>query len=93
MVKSRKIGNVSLPPLHDLCAHFDQAGFCFAVGEEGDSLDGFIDVFLSQGARLFEAGALIDDFSGLVLVSLVTNFPFVGKISLAETHPLDVSLV
>lgn len=40
------------PPLHDLCAHFYEAGFGFAVWEAGNRLDGFVDVFLGKCAGL-----------------------------------------
>lgn len=55
-----------LPPLHDLGAHLDEAGFGLALGEPRDGFDSFVDVFLCQGARLCEAGAAGDDFAGLV---------------------------
>jgi hypothetical protein len=36
----------SFPPLHDLGAHFDETGFRLALGEEGYSVDGLVDVVL-----------------------------------------------
>lgn len=44
-----------LPPLHNLCAHFHKTSFGFRVREEGNSIDGFIDVFLGEGTGLLEA--------------------------------------
>jgi hypothetical protein len=38
---------ISLPPLHNLGAHFDKSGLGFAFGEEGYRLDGLVDVLLS----------------------------------------------
>jgi hypothetical protein len=56
------------PPLHDLCTHFHKACFCFTVWKARDSIDCFIDVFLREYARLFETGAVGDDFAGLCLL-------------------------
>lgn len=39
-------GKCSLPPLHNLGAHVDETSFRFALGEEGDCVDGFVDVIL-----------------------------------------------
>ena len=60
-----------LSPLHHLCAHLHQAGFRLRVWEECNGINGFIDVFLSQGAGLFETCALRDDLASLEMSAWV----------------------
>lgn len=54
-----------LSPNHNLLAHFDQSALRIAVGEDADSFDGLVCIFLCEGAGLFEAVGLGDDLAGL----------------------------
>lgn len=65
-----RLGSLSLPPLSDLRAHLNQANFRLCVGEDADGLDGFIGVFLREGAGLLEAIGLGDDLAGLFFLLL-----------------------
>lgn len=65
-----------LPPLHNLRTHIHQPPFRLAVREIRNGLNGFIDVFLSEGAGLLEARASEDDFTRLWVGMLVFDFFF-----------------